>query len=502
MCQGNRRGFESGRAEKLVERYILSSARLIFLDSVNSTSMIFHYTSGLRYNTGYLTIPETKILLKMRSKFVLSVIVVASIAVASIAVVVLFLRSTNPTIIVWEPEDGPMLHDDTLAVELVAEGLDSPTSMRFLDDSTLLVLEKNKGQVRVVLDGKVLEEPAIQVGVATGPEQGLLGIAIWNGGNDTTTSVFLYLTQNLDDGKPRNLVYKYLYDENEMTLENRTVILDLPGEPGPFHNGGKISIGPRDGYLYAVIGDVSSGGGILDNQIPGRPPDDKSVILRVNRDTGTTVQDNPFYHNHNNNNYTGDMEKLRGYYAYGIRNSFGMDFEPVTGKLWITENGEHAYDEINIVEPGFNSGWHKIMGPIGRTNMTVENDLVMFDGAKYQDPIFSWYAPVGVTDIEFFNSTKLGEKYDGNLFVGDINNGNLYFFEVNRDRTGVTLHDPRLFDLVADPVKEESEDSELSSLIVGEGFGRITDIETGPDGLLYILSYEDGKIYRITKGAS
>src|SRR5215207_9179374 len=197
MCQGNRRGFESGRAEKLVERYILSSARLIFLDSVNSTSMIFHYTSGLRYNTGYLTIPETKILLKMRSKFVLSVIVVASIAVASIAVVVLFLRSTNPTIIVWEPEDGPMLHDDTLAVELVAEGLDSPTSMRFLDDSTLLVLEKNKGQVRVVLDGKVLlEEPAIQVGVATGPEQGLLGIAIWNGGNDTTpTSVFLYLTQ-------------------------------------------------------------------------------------------------------------------------------------------------------------------------------------------------------------------------------------------------------------------------------------------------------------------
>jgi glucose/arabinose dehydrogenase len=405
-----------------------------------------------------------------------------------------------------------MLHDDTLAVELVAEGLDSPTSMRFLDDSTLLVLEKNKGQVRVILDGKVLEEPAIQVGVASGPEQGLLGIAIWNGGNDTTTtttttSVFLYLTENYHDGKPRNLVYKYLYDENEMTLENRTVILDLPGEPGPFHNGGKISIGPRDGYLYAVIGDVSSGGGMLDNQNPGRPPDDKSVILRVDRDTGTSVQDNPFYHNNNNYNYTDDMEELQRYYAYGIRNSFGMDFEPVTGKLWITENGEHAYDEINIVEPGFNSGWHKVMGPIGRTNMTVQKDLVIFDGAKYQDPVFSWYAPVGVTDIEFFNSTKLGDKYDGNLFVGDINNGNLYFFEVNEDRTGITFHDPRLLDLVADPVKEEEEEeggeaSELSSIIFGEGFGRITDIETGPDGLLYILTYEDGKIYRISKGQS
>jgi glucose/arabinose dehydrogenase len=178
-----------------------------------------------------------------------------------------------------------------------------------------------------------------------------------------------------------------------------------------------------------------------------------------------------------------------------------MDFEPVTGKLWISENGDDVYDEINIAEPGFNSGWHKIMGPIERTNMTVENDLIIFDGAKYQDPIFSWYTPVGVTDIEFLNSTKLGEKYRGNLFVGDINYGNLYFFEVNRDRTGIKFQDSRLFDLVADPVKK-GDDSELSSLILGEGFRRITDIETGPDGLLYILTYEDGKIYRITKSTS
>jgi glucose/arabinose dehydrogenase len=379
-----------------------------------------------------------------------------------------------------------------LALELVVEGLDLPTSMRFLDDGTILVLEKNNGQVRVVSDGKLLDEPAIDVEVATAVEQGLLGIAIWNGENDT--SVFLYLTENYED-KTRNVIYKYIYDENEKTLENMTLVLELPGEPGPFHNGGKLATGPRDGYLYAVIGDVSSGGGILDNQIPGRPPNDKSVILRVDRDSGTPVEDNPFY------NYTGSMEKLHQYYAYGIRNSFGMEFDPMTGKLWMTENGDDVYDEINIVEPGFNSGWHKIMGPIVRTNMTIENDLIIFDGAKYGDPIFSWYAPVGVTDIEFLNSTKLGEKYDDNVFVGDINNGNLYFFEVNGNRTGVTFHDPRLLDLVADPVKE-GEDSELSSLILGDGFGRITDIESGPDGLLYIMTYEDGKIYRLKKGVS
>ena len=427
----------------------------------------------------------------MRTKFLLSIVVFAAATVAGI-VLALFLMSINPTTIIWGLKSGPVLHDDMLALELVVEGLDLPTSMRFLDDGTILVLEKNNGQVRVVSDGKLLDEPAIDVEVATAVEQGLLGIAIWKGENDT--SVFLYLTENYKD-KTRNVIYKYIYDENEKTLENMTLVLELPGEPGPFHNGGKLATGPRDGYLYAVIGDVSSGGGILDNQIPGRPPNDKSVILRVDRDSGTPVEDNPFY------NYTGSMEKLHQYYAYGIRNSFGMEFDPMTGKLWMTENGDDVYDEINIVEPGFNSGWHKIMGPIARTNMTIENDLIILDGAKYGDPIFSWYAPVGVTDIEFLNSTKLGEKYDDNVFVGDINNGNLYFFEVNGNRTGVTFHDPRLLDLVADPVKE-GEDSELSSLILGDGFGRITDIESGPDGLLYIMTYEDGKIYRLKKGVS
>src|ERR687895_1676637 len=427
----------------------------------------------------------------MKDKFA-SYIRITVVAAAAVIVVTLFLISTEPIPNVISPKGSPVLHDETLAVDLVAEGLDSPTSMSFIDNGSILVLEKNSGQVRIVSDGKLLNEPAIEIEVAEGAEQGRLGIATWKEVNDT--SVFLFLTEKHED-KIRNHVYKYIYNPNKKTLENETLLLDLPGEPGPFHNGGKISVGPHDGYLYAVIGDVNSGGGMLDNQIPGGPPNDKSVIFRVDKDTGLPAKDNPFY------NYSADMENLRRYFAYGIRNSFGMDFEPVTGKLWITENGDKVYDEINIAKPGFNSGWHKVMGPIGRTNMTVENDLIIFDGAEYQDPIFSWYTPVGVTDIEFLNSTKLGEKYRGNLFVGDINNGNLYFFEVNRDRTGIIFQDPRLFDLVADPVKK-GDVSELSSLILGEGFRRITDIETGPDGLLYILTYEDGKIYRITKATT
>jgi glucose/arabinose dehydrogenase len=170
----------------------------------------------------------------------------------------------------------------------------------------------------------------------------------------------------------------------------------------------------------------------------------------------------------------------------------------MTGQLWDTENGEDSYDEINLVEPGFNSGWAQIMGPFDRNiNNTVQASLVNFTSSHYADPAFSWRYPIGVTDIEFLNSTNLGSKYRNNIFVGVINNGNLYYFKVNDSRTGLafdqTLYssDDKLTDVVADDTNE------YSAITFGTNFGRITDIETGPDGLLYVLSYGEGKIYRI-----
>jgi glucose/arabinose dehydrogenase len=111
-----------------------------------------------------------------------------------------------------------------------------------------------------------------------------------------------------------------------------------------------------------------------------------------------------------------------------------------------------------------------------------------------------------VTDIEFFNSDKLGEKYRNNIFVGDVNNGNLYFFEANQNRTGLYFGDKQsnLADLVADPVPDKDTgrlDGELAPITFGKGFAAITDVETGPDGYLYVLTHIDGKIYRITTGA-
>jgi aldose sugar dehydrogenase len=388
----------------------------------------------------------------------------------------------------------PYTNESTFNVEPAVEGLSSPTSMAFLDDNNLLVLEKG-GNVSLVSNGVLQEQPILQIPVNAEGERGLLGIAISNGTRgskapDAVTNVFLYFTQ----ADPlRNRVYKYQW--NGQSLINSTLILDLPAEPGSVSNGGKIAIGP-DGYLYAVIGHLNHNGQ-LQNFPEGPPPDDTSVILRVNPEDGSPAPGNPFANSGN--------ESLSKYYAYGIRNSFGIDFDPLTGTLWDIENGEAAYDEINLVRPGFNSGWNRIMGPISLSVYT-EDDLVNFAGSNYSDPLFNWRDPVAPTDIEFFTSSKLGSKYTNNFFVGDLRRGNIYFFEVNQSRNGIKLDSAQqeagLSDLVVDSsvikgtgfVNEE----ELAEITFGSGFGGITDIETGRDGLLYVLSVDDGTIYKIS----
>ena len=384
----------------------------------------------------------------------------------------------------------PTLNDPNLQVETIVEGLSLPTSMAFIDNNNILVLEKEKGTVRLVSNGILQEEPVWEVNVDSRSERGLLGVTLMD--NDT---VFLYYTETSQNGDQlRNRVYKYQWNDEERLLVNPTLILDLPAIPGPNHDGGKLIIGP-DNYLYAVIGDLNHMGK-LQNIVNGPDPDDTGVIFRINPEDGSPAPDNPFINNNN------ELSSLNKYYAYGIRNSFGITFDPITNVLWDTENGPSEYDEVNLVKPGFNSGWLQVMGPISKSGIT-EDELVNFPNSKYADPVFNWLPSLGITDIEFLNSSKLGDKYTHNIFVGDIGvltDGYLYFFEVNKDRTGIKFDNSsqaRLTDLIAD------NEEEMSAIALGTGFGGITDIETGPDGFLYILTLDirsngEGNIYRIT----
>jgi aldose sugar dehydrogenase len=405
-----------------------------------------------------------------------------------------------------ELSQAPIIYqsdDNDLRIELFTDGLAKPTSMTFVDNDTILVLEKDTGTVRVVNNGTLEKDPVLSVRVDAKAERGLLGIDILKrniGQTKIDDYVFIYFTEdtnkNTGEESVRNRIYRYNW--NGTNLFNPVLLLDLPGEPGPYHNGGKIKIGP-DQQLYVVIGDLTSPSTILQNHVIDRDatPNNTSVILRVNPVDGRPSSSNPFQNQAQN--VLVRLPNLDYYYAYGIRNSFGISFDPITGNLWDTENGEGKFDETNLVKPGFNSGWYKIMGPASRNKNFSENDLVMLNNSYYSDPKFSWFKPIGVTDLEFYNSTTLGAKFSNNIFIGDINAGDLYFFKIDDNRSGVridplTLGHTDLSDSVADL------QDDLSPVLFARGFsGRITDVETGPDGYLYILTYSDGRMYRIVK---
>jgi glucose/arabinose dehydrogenase len=432
---------------------------------------------------------------------------------------------------------APTLDDSDLEVELVTEGLESPTSMAFIGNhGDMLILEKS-GEVILLTGENKSKLSLLNLTVNDQNERGLLGVAVLNNMSDSNTTavatssddqtittreddddnnnnnsistsntitkasplstptfVFFYLTEASKEDRSQvlgNRIYRFEWNDTDKSLSNGTLILDLPVLPGQNHNGGKLLADSENGHIYAVIGDLNRKG-MLQNFKNGSLPDDTSAMLRINPD-GSPAQGNPFL---DVGRVDASYSNLSKYYAYGIRNSFGLAIDPVTGILWDTENGPEAFDEINIVRPGFNSGWAIVMGPIESSNITSESDLVNFlDSSSYADPVFSWGTAVGVTDIEFYDSDKLGNDYTNNIFVGDANNGHLYFFEVNEDRSGLQFEQPTIADsLVA------SNDRQRAAVTFGTGFpSSITDVETGPDGYLYVLTFHPtmGTISRI-----
>lgn len=396
---------------------------------------------------------------------------------------------------------GPVINDPNLVVEKVNDkSLNIPTSMAFLANNDILVTEKETGKIVRVIDGKVKENvPLLDVEVATAMERGLLGLSILKSTGDSKIYTFVYYTES-GGGKDGddfnsgveplgNRLYSYEYSDGK--LINPTLLLDLPATPvnnKSEHNGGKVVIGP-DNNIYTVIGDVGAHRTQSQNVANGPTADGTGGIIRLTP-TGESAGDPIF----------GNESPLRYYYAMGIRNSFGMDFDPLTGTLWATENGPAAGDEINVVEPGFNSGWNQIQGfadnDILKRGISTE-DLVILGKGKYSDPEFSWNTTVGVTDAKFFSSDKLGKQYSNNLFVGDINNGYVYRFTLNSERNAIEINRSSYTGNLEDLVdKQVNSPKEVTPVIFGSGFGGITDLDVGPDGYLYVLTYF-GDIYKI-----
>jgi glucose/arabinose dehydrogenase len=406
----------------------------------------------------------------------------------------------------------PKLQDSNLKVELVTEIPHFPTNIDFIGPNDILVLSKNDGKVLRIKDGKNMG-PVLTVNVTGKDEMGLLGIATadrlepnQSTNNRTSKNVFLYYSHCSSEVNCNNYVYRYNWTQSEGKLLHPKLLLKLPGLPGPSHVGGDLAIGP-DGYLYLTVGDLLDSNLFnkdkkyntkAQNYVEGVNVDGRAGILRITQD-GKPV----------GNGTIGSTYPLNLYYAYGIKNSFGIGFDPLTGNLWDTDNGPSFGDEINLVEAGFNGGWARVQGfwKVGETGeklemiagttnaTTTQLGLVNFEGkGKYSNPKLVWDRTVAPTALVFLNSTKLGSQYSGDMFVGSVENGRLFHFKLDDNRTEIIL--PESTD---DKILKE--EREVSS-ILGENFGIITDLQIGPhDGYLYVVSGDRpnkvGGLYRI-----
>jgi aldose sugar dehydrogenase len=488
-------------------------------------------------------------------------------------------------------QGGPTVVDPNLRVTTVVSDLVTPSSMAFLGPNDFLIAEKNTGKVKRVVNG-VVQSTVLDLSVNNASERGLLGLAL-HPRFPANPSVYLFWSCRSNtplDGDPfrpeeqvcsdaamsgppdtdnlllvplrGNRVDRFewtgsslVYQQNLLTLRSfqNDGAPDPPGQGDSAqpargnHNGGVIDFGP-DGKLYVSFGDQGRRGEMQnlengptpptdDDQFGGPEPDNahlSGVILRLN-DNGSTPTDNPFF-------AVGAQRggeagaNIQRVFAYGLRNTFGIDFDPVSGSLWDQQNADDAFDELNRVEAGMDGGWSQIMGPVSRiaqfkqieltlppsggipgaqlqqirwqpTNIAntpseALSRLFVLPGSHYSDPEFSWKFAVPPAAIGFLASRALGPQYQNDLFAGAATpltaGGYLFRFNLTGNRRTIAVDDPRLEDRVADN-NAKNDITESESLLFGSDFGVTTDIETGPDGNLYVVSISGGAVYQIAR---
>lgn len=367
---------------------------------------------------------------------------------------------------------SPQIKDSSIKIETIATGINELTTFAFVGND-ILYLEKINGDIRLIRDGQVSEKILHHFDVYKTTESGLLGITTKD------NLVYIYVSEPLDEeGKiPKaNNIYEFLWTGDE--LVNKKLINTLPSR-NCCHQGGYMVTSPN-GEIFATIGDLEN---IRESGIPSKLQnnedggvDDTSIILRVGIDENTIspmTSDDPFSH----------------YYAIGIRNSFGLAFDPITGNLWDTENGQVCCDEINLVAENFNSGWALVQGMANENSISV---IPKIENFEYSNPEFTWDQVNAPTALAI-PGNNWGEKYQNSLFVSDYIFGKIYKFELNDSRDGFVFQDPSLQDLIF----HEGDNSD--EIIFATEFGRISDMKFGPDGSLYVASHlSNGALFKIS----
>jgi aldose sugar dehydrogenase len=317
------------------------------------------------------------------------------------------------------------------------EGVLIPSSLTFAPDGRLFFVEVTQGTIRIATNGVLQPEPFYTFDIAKVEEHGLLGLAL-DPEFSRNRFVYAYYTNANKSGKPfKNLVVR-LTDHGGVGVDETKLRDDIPVDVRWSHNGGRLRFGP-DGKLYVTTG--ASGDGRNDAQQLGVL---EGKLLRLNPD-GSIPADNPF--------------PGSPVFALGFRNPWGMAFHPQTGKLYVTDNGPKGFDELDLVERGSNHGSPDVVGVPG--------------DPRFSDPL--WHSGedrLGVVGLTFYDGLQFPE-YRGDAFFCLWNPGIL-----RRVRLA-----PPGFDRVV-----ESEDLAVDCR---------TDVATGPDGALYVASFN--RVQRLSR---
>jgi glucose/arabinose dehydrogenase len=351
----------------------------------------------------------------------------------------------------------PQLVDSNLDVRALVSGLNQPTSMAFLGANDLFVLEKATGKVQRVVNGLV-QSTVLDLAVNSASERGLLGIAL-HPGFPANPGVYLYWTESTTGADSNvlsqtsllgNRVDRYTWNGSTLTFDRNLIRMRalqpaFAAEPTPAagrgnHNGGPLRFGPDD-KLYVYAGDrgrrgqmqnlpdgPGPAGNSPDDQFGGPEPDDAhltGIILRLN-DDGTTPTDNPFFAAGAKRIASAatatEIEagrNLQKVFAYGIRNGFGMAFDPESGGLWESQNGDDSFTELNRVEPGANLGWVQVMGPLER----IAQFKAIETSAQFSGMQQARWSPTNIADTPQQALARMFMVYDGGNEFGSVLTG-------------------------------------------------------------------------------
>ena len=337
----------------------------------------------------------------------------------------------------------------------VVENLNAAAALAVTPDGRVFVAEQT-GKIRVLRQGKLLSTPAIDLGerLDTWWERGLIGLTFHP---DFPSSPYIYLVYVAKEPFTHHVVSRFTVVGDLLDPGSEQILLKGDNQkklgkkiPGG-HQGGPICFG-KDGMLYIGIGDHVAGK-------PAQALDTlQGKILRIQPD-GRIPQDNPYY---------GKTEgKYRSIYAIGLRNPFGLAVDPASGKLFETDVGGSAFDEINHIKPGGNYGWPQAEGKSTRKGL--------------ENPIHAYPPAIGrsICGGMFYPQTgNFPAKWKGK------------FFFVDWAAHWVKAIDPE------DPGK---------LIPFGKGFAAPVGIAPGPDGSLYVLNrntrWRDGKKFKENSGS-